>query len=323
MTTGIIETRQRQVTVREIVAGVAVLLALAFILLRWGMEGIVHNRAIQVVPDLTGKSIGGAMDMLGPLELALMKEGAEFNNSVPIGSILRQRPPAGTKVREGKTIRVVISQGGETVFTPSLAGLPLRNAEMMLRQSQLVLGEVTEAYSLKLEKGLVLSQDPRSESSVERNSIVNVVVSAGAPPEGIVLMPDFNRKNIAEATQWAQSVGAKLTVAKDPASLFPNGTVISQQPAADSVVTEGAEVRLTVSARAGGQGSALSNFHYQVPQGSSESLVRILLVDQHGERELFNGLRAPGSRIELAVPEADQARVKIFLNGILVEERKL
>lgn len=322
MTTDI-ETRQGQATFREIAAGVVALALLAFIAFRWGMEGIVHNRAIQVVPDLNGKSIGGALDMLSPLGLAITKEGTEFNNAVPIGSILRQRPPAGTKVREGKIVRVVISQGGETVFTPSLAGLPLRNAEMMLRQNQLVLGEVTEAYSLKLEKGLVLSQDPRSESSVERNSIVNVVVSAGAPPEGIVLMPDFSRKNVAEAAQWAQSVGASLTVAKDPASLFPNGTVIAQQPAADSVVAAGAPVQVTISARAGGQEASLSNFHYQVPQGSSESLVRILLVDQHGERELFNGLRAPGSRIELTVPEAEQARVKIFLNGILVEERRL
>ncbi|HAH05387.1 MAG TPA: hypothetical protein DCM05_02500 [Elusimicrobia bacterium] len=308
----------------EVLLALLVLGGLGYAALRWGIEGAVHNRKIQVVPDIRGKSIAGALSMLAPLDLPLMKEGEEFNGSVPIGSIVRQRPPGGTKVREGKTIRVVVSQGGETVFTPSLASLPLRNAEILLRQSQLALGEVSESYSLRLDKGLVLSQDPKAESSVEKNTLVNVVVSGGAPPEGVVLMPDLLRKNIAEASQWAGKHGVEISVVKDPSSLFPYGVVLEQQPLADAVVSDGAKVTLTISARPGGrEEAAAAGFHYQVPQGASESLLRIVLVDQQGERELFNGLRAPGSKVDLAVPATKKARVKIFLNGILVEERNL
>ncbi len=300
------------------------LVALAVPVFRWGLEGAVHNRKIEVVPDLKNKSIHGALNMLAPLGLPVLKEGEEFNAGIPIGSILRQRPPAGTKVREGKTVRVVLSQGGETVFTPSIAGLPLRNAEMLLRQNQLVLGEVTEANSLRLDKGLVLSQDPKAEASVEKNMLVNVVVSGGPPPEGILLMPDFLRKNSAEASQWAAENGVELVLVKDAGSLFPYGTILEQDPALDSVVSEGAKVKVTISAKAGGKSeTASATLHYQVPQGSSESLVRIMLVDQHGERELFNGLRSPGAKLDLAVPAAGRARVKIFLNGILVEERNI
>ncbi|HVE12788.1 MAG TPA: PASTA domain-containing protein, partial [Elusimicrobiota bacterium] len=209
--------------------------------------------------------------------------------------------------------------------TPAIAGLPLRNAEMLLRQNQINLGEVTETYSLKLEKGLVLSQDPKSESSVERNSLVNVVVSAGPPPDGIVLMPDFQRKTLSEATTWATGAGVKLAVTKDNKSLFAYGTVLSQDPAPDTAVSPKDLVRLTVSGKAGGAkvSAAGMNFHYQVPSGGADSLVRIVVVDNHGERELFNGLRAPGSKIDLSVPSGGRARVKIFLNGILVEEKDL
>ena len=309
----------------EALGTLVALLVVAVFLFQWGLEGAVHNRPIQMVPDLRSKSISGALDALAPFKLALSKEGSEFNSSVPIGSILRQRPPAGTKVREGKIIKVVVSQGGETVFTPSTTGLPLRNAEMLLRQNQLALGEVTESYSLRLEKGLVLSQDPQAETSVERNSMVNVVVSAGPPPEGIVLMPDFLHKNTAEASQWASENGIAIAFSKDMNSLFPSGTILKQEPASDAAVDESAQIRLTISGRAEGKGSqaAQVNFHYQVPQGSSEALVRILLVDQDGERELFAGLRAPGSKIDLSIPPGGRARVKIFLNGILVEERDL
>ncbi|MBI3565079.1 MAG: PASTA domain-containing protein, partial [Elusimicrobia bacterium] len=189
-------TRTDKTTHWEMAAASAVFLAFAFWAVNWGVEGIVHNRKTQTVPDLKGRSLSAALDMLAPLNIGLRKTGVEFDASVPIASVLRQDPPAGTVVREGKTIRVVVSQGGQTVQAPSVIGLPLRNAEMLLRQTQLALGEVSEAYSLKAEKGLVLSQDPKGETSVERDALVNLVVSGGAPPSGVSLMPDFSRKTL-------------------------------------------------------------------------------------------------------------------------------
>ena len=318
-------TIKKSVTAVEFLVVLALLSGLGLFGFRYAVEGIVHSRAVQTVPDITKKSIAGALDSLAPLNLAMMKEGNEFNSAVPIGSILRQRPPAGTKVREGKAVRVVVSQGGETVFAPAVNGLPLRNAEMLLRQGQLTLGEVTESYSLRLEKGLVLSQDPAAEASVERNSLVNVVASAGQPPDEIVLMPDFQRKSLAEASKWASEVGTPLAINKDMSSLFPYGTILAQDPAHDAVVDEETKVKITISARPwdSKEKASMTSLQYQVQQGSQDSLERILLTDQHGERELFNGLRAPGTKIDLAVPQAGRARAKIYLNGILVEERDL
>ncbi|MDE2291621.1 MAG: PASTA domain-containing protein [Elusimicrobia bacterium] len=317
--------KKGNVTVVEALVVLVVLGALGAFGFNWAMEGIVHSRKVESVPQLVGKSISGALDTLAPLNLSLLKDGSEFNSQVPIGSILRQLPPAGTKVREGKTIRVVVSQGGETVFAPSLTGLPLRNAEMLLRESQLTLGEVTDSYSLRLDKGLVMSQDPASESSVERNALVNVVVSAGPPPAEVTLMPDFSRKNLAEASKWASEKGVPIAVDKDANSLFPYGTILAQDPAPDAVVNDETKVKLTISARPSDAKdmAQMTDLQYQVPQGSAESLVRIVLTDEHGERELFNGLRAPGTKIDLAVPKAGHARAKIYLNGILVEERDL
>ena len=300
--------------------------AFTFYMFRWGLEGAVHNRNVQIVPDLKGKSLAAVLDLLSPLNLAVRKDGAEFNGSVPIGTVLRQIPPAGTKVREGKIVRVTISQGGEAVFVPMLVGFPLRNAEMLLRESQLVLGQVSESYSLRMEKGMVLSQDPTAESSVGRDSSINVVISGGPPPSGVVLMPDFQRKDVADATAWAQQSGVRLDVIKDMGSLFPHGIVLAQNPPADSVIGAGAKVQLTISGKAESSAGQTAEriFHYAVPQGSSDSKVRIVLEDQSGERELFNGLRAPGSKVDVGIPAAEsrQSRIKVYLNGILVEEQE-
>ncbi len=302
----------------------AAFLAFAFWAVNWGVEGLVHSRKTRTVPDLKGRSLSAALDALAPLNVGLRKTGAEFDASVPIASILRQDPPAGTVVREGKTVRVVVSQGGQTVQAPSLLGLPLRNAEMLLRQNQLSLGEVSEAYSLKSEKGLVLSQDPRGETSVERDTLVNLVVSGGAPPAGVSLMPDFSRKTLDAVSAWAAGAGVKVDVASDLSSLFPGGTVLTQSPAPDAALTPGAAVSVTVSGRKGAPPSAAAKtFRYELAQGGSDSQVRIVVVDKYGERELFNGLRRPGAKIEVPAQTAGGARVRIFLNGILVEERDL
>ncbi|OGR82907.1 MAG: hypothetical protein A3J74_04835 [Elusimicrobia bacterium RIFCSPHIGHO2_02_FULL_57_9] len=84
------------------------------------------------------------------------------------------------------------------------------------------------------------------------------------------------------------------------------------------------KISFVVSARVGkGPEPATRNFTYQLAQGGSDSLLRIVLVDKYGERELFNGLRKPGSKIEIPLQESGGARIKIYLNGILVEERDL
>ena len=317
-------TQTTEVRKLEIAAVAAALLVFAYFSLNWAMEGLIHSRRTQTVPDLKGRSIAAALDQLAPLSLGLRKTAVEFDATVPISSVLRQDPLAGTIVREGKTVRVVVSQGGQTVLAPAVIGLPLRNAEMMLRQSQLALGEVSESYSLKQDKGMVLSQDPKAEASVERDALINLVISGGAPPTGVALMPDFLRKNVEEAQSWAAGAVMKLELKTDVSSLFPNGTVLTQSPAADSLLSPDAHVQLLISGRKGAAPTvAAKTFKYELPQSGSESQVRIVVIDKYGERELFNGVRKPGTKIEVPVQETGGARVKIYMNGILVEERDL
>ena len=321
-----IESRLETVTAWEALFAGLVLAAFTFFALQWGLQGVIHSRKTQTVPDLKGRSLSAALDLIAPLNLGLRKSASEFNSAVPISSVMRQDPPAGTIVREGKIIKVVVSQGGETVLAPSIVGLPLRNAEMMLRQVQLQLGEVGEAFSLKLEKGMVISQDPKAEASVERNALVNVTVSGGQPPAGLQLMPDFLRKNISEAQSWAATAGIQISETKDPTALFPHGTILTQTPAPDAALQADAPVAFTISGRVGkteAAQAAAKTFHYELAQGGSESLVRIVVVDKYGQRELFNGLRKPGSKIDLPLQQPGSARAKIYVNGILVEERDL
>ena len=298
------------------------LFILTYFLFSWTMETVVHNRKEVIVPDISGKSSVSALQVLSENNLAMKIEGYEFNESVPIGTVLRYTPVAGVTVREGKIIKVVFSQGGESVFTPNLIGLPLRNAELLLRQRQLGLGEVGTAYSLKAEKGTVLSQDPKPELSVSKNTMVQVTVSDGNPPSGIIMMPDFRQKKKDEAQQWASQSGVTINLTEDPGSPFPGGTIIDQTPDPDTVVTADSKINLTVSSRKGAAGEDREfHVHYEVSQSGSQRNIRVVAIGKQGEREIFNGLRDPGSKIDLSVPYAGADKIRIFVNGILVEER--
>ncbi|OEG69239.1 hypothetical protein ATZ36_02275 [Candidatus Endomicrobiellum trichonymphae] len=212
------------------------------------MSALVHNKKEVVLPNVIGKSIYDATEELSNAGFGLKKDGEEFNQNVPAGVILRQNPSAGMNVREGKLVGVTISQGGEMIYVPNLVGQTVRSADISLKYSTLVMGEVLKKYSLKVSKGMVLSQDIAAGSSVDKDSVINIVVSDGPPPEGIVLMPDFVNKNLEEAEVWATRCGINLNVAGEKFSGIRTNAVLRQLPEADTDVTDLESVSLWLGA---------------------------------------------------------------------------
>lgn len=226
------------------------LTVLSFILLvfmlNWAVKFAVHSQEDVVVPDLSGLSLSQALNVLSKLNLGLKQTGAEFNDQVPGGTVLRQQPPAGMSIREGKIIRITLSQGGETIFVPDLSAQSLRSAEIALRLNNLSLGEVRGRPSLKYEKDIVMSQNPAPKTMVGKSALVHLIVSEGLPPQDILLMPDFINKNLTEAVAWAQKMEIKIeTISED--SLLEDGAVLSQSVAADDRIEGVSTVRLTLA----------------------------------------------------------------------------
>jgi serine/threonine-protein kinase len=306
------------------------LLIVAAITLNWALQGAIHFQKDVLVPDLTNKSVIEALGILSEQGLGLKKEGQEFNDALPAGTILRQQPAAGMLVREGKMIRVTISQGGESVFVPELVGQSLRAAEISLRYTLLTLGEVRPQPSLKYEKDVVISQEPAPKTTVSKNTFVHLAVSNGPPEDGTILMPDFSGKSRKEVLEWAKQTGVKAEMSGD-ASSSQSETVIQQELPADTPVDPGRTIRFMLSAQAPGteaEGSlapGTRKFHFEVPQGESSKEYKFVLVDSSGSREIWRGSPEPGSKLNIPLPQklSFPARIRIFVNGILTEERNL
>lgn len=290
----------------------------------WAMGAIIHSRKVVIVPNVVGKNVAEALAQLSPLGLGLQKDGEQFDKSSPAGTIIRQDPPRDMTVREGRIIRIIVSQGGETLFVPDLLGQPVRNAMTLLQNSGLSVGEVERKPSLRFEKDQVMASDPPPKAVVSKGALVGVTVSDGPPGADVQLAPDFVGRPAAEAKAWAATRHITVTVREENDLTRSPGETIQQSPTADSPIHEGDTLTLVVNVGSMNEVPAGSKrIYYEVPAGANDRDIRILVIDEAGEHEVFRKAQAPGSRIDFTVQPKGRARARIFSNGIMVEEQEL
>lgn len=298
----------------------AALIAVSF---DWVMGALIHTRKEVTVPDLTKKPVSQALDLLAQQNLAAKQAGVEFAQDVPPGSVLRQIPSAGSTVREGRIIRLWLSQGDEMVFVPNMIGTPLREAQLAARKAGLNVTKVENAYSLTYEKGQIIFQNPKADSMVQKGTSVTLVSSNGMPPASVILVPGFKGQKLAKATLWASKQDINLIIKEDPDSIYPNGIIAEQSPKADSQIPPGSNVEVTVSRRATADDEKSYHLHYELPQGKKESTVRVTIADATGETDVLNETHQPGSKIDMEIPFTAFATVRVFVDGVLVREREV
>ena len=302
----------------------------AYLSFEWLMNSMVHSRKEIVVPALTGKTLREAASELSKVRLALSLEGEEYAPEQAVGTVVKQYPAPGSKVREGKIIAVFASIGSEKISVPEVTGLPLRKAEIEIKAARLALGEIAENYSLRQPKGYILEQDPKSMELAEKGDLVHLAISLGEPPQGKLIIPDFVGEDLEKATDWTQRHQATLLVKEDwTRSDEPNGKVLKQNLKPDTLFEkeilkeEGLALEITVARR---KTSALGRFlEYTIPDKPIRKRELILkAISKGAEREVFRTTALPGDTVNIPLPESlNSLRVRVYLDGIFTEERKL
>jgi serine/threonine-protein kinase len=295
----------------------------AYLSFDWAVGAAIHSRKVVLVPDLSAKSVNDALDVLGPIGLGLEKEGEQFDKRFPAGTIIRQTPSAGMPVREGRIIRVTVSQGGETLFVPNLIGQPLRNTQTALQNLGLSVGEIERRPSLKFEKDQVVTTEPPAGAIIVKNGLVNLVLSDGPPAADVLLAPDFGGQNISAAKEWTAAHQVSISMRDESDISRADGEILMQSPTADSPIHAGDTLTLVVNHPTAASAEQGVRIYYEVPQGSSDRDIRVSVTDEAGEREVFRKSQAPGSKVDIRVQPKGHARARIFVNGVMIEEEQL
>lgn len=282
------------------------------------MTALLHSRPEIVVPKLEGKSLTDALAILSPMDLSLQQDGTDFDESLPAGTVIRQQPPSGMQVRAGRSIRVVISKGGQVVFVPAVMGKALAEAQSMLATDGIQMGSVSESYSNDLAKNVVISQSPSAGTVVTRGAFVDVEVSKGPPPVGLPLLPDFIGKTADNARDWADGVNAVVKIKEDAKSVGAAGTIVKQDPPAGQPLLEDQDILITIVPVTGG---LKSRFGYQVPSELGQVTIRIMARNDQGENQIYEGKHKGGSTVEVPAYVRTTTRFRVYVDDVLKEEK--
>ena len=113
------------------------------------------------------------------LELKIEKK---FSSKYDKGEVISQTPKAGTEVKRGDTISLVVSKGAEQVKVPDITGKTKSDAEKALKKAGFKVGRISYDYSSSVSEGRVVSQEIDGGDKTDKGSTIDFVVSLGKKP---------------------------------------------------------------------------------------------------------------------------------------------
>ena len=134
------------------------------------------------VPDFTGKTEAEAASLGASMGLDVVIAGPQPlpPGDPNIGLVAAQDPAQGTSVNDGSQVAVFIGEV-EQATVPDVVGKTDAEATSAINSAGLVTNK-TEVASATVPAGIVISQNPGKNTTVDKGSVVNIVVSTGPPP---------------------------------------------------------------------------------------------------------------------------------------------
>lgn len=204
------------------------------------------------VPDLKNLTIEQAEEKVKELKLKVEVQEEKYHLEVPEGQIIEQDPAyqENFKIKEGTTIKVIVSKGQEIVLMPKAVGLKRDEAMRLLKDAGLEV-EVKEEYSDSVEKDYVIKQCAEDEKEIDKDEEIPagtkiiIYVSMGVEQ---VAVPDLSGKTESEAKSAITDAGLKWkSTDKTSDSSKPNGVVVNQSISSGSMVDKNTEITITVN----------------------------------------------------------------------------
>lgn len=105
----------------------------------------------------------------------------EYDEQIPAGTVIDQDPKPETKLPVGSEIRLTISLGPKLkeIRMPNLLGKTLEEAEQILEENKLSVGEITNEISYEYFSGQIMEQSIQPQKSILQGETVNLTISKG------------------------------------------------------------------------------------------------------------------------------------------------
>ena len=208
--------------------------------------GITNPPEVEM-PNVVGMSREEAQKEIEATKLKFEVEKEEYDAEVPEGFVISQDPKymeRFNKVKEGSTVKVVISKGQEKTTVPKVVGMTKEEAIQAIEDANLK-AEVIEETSKKVEEGYVISQDTEADTEIAAGETIKIHVSTGTGIKQVTVVSVVGQDE-ATAKKTLEDLGLKVTITYTD-STKDNGKVATQSIADGKVVDEGTAITLTVN----------------------------------------------------------------------------
>ena len=198
------------------------------------------------MPNVVGLSKEGAQKEIENVKLKFEIEKEEYNKDVPEGFIISQDPTymeKFNKVKQGSTVKVVVSKGEEKTTVPKVVGMEKDKAVKALEDAKLKV-EIVEESSKKVQEGYVISQETSPDTEAFAGDTIKIHVSTGVEKATV---PDVIGKSQADAKKTLEAQGFVVAVTTSEDSSKENGIVLKQSLDSGKTVEKGSTVTITVN----------------------------------------------------------------------------
>ncbi len=182
-----------------IAMGIGLLLILSSFL--W-LKIYTHHGQALTVPDLTGLNPEEAQIIVQSKKLKFSVTDSVFYKELPRGTIVKQNPEPGSRVKEYRTIYITLNAlNPEKVIMPTLTGVSLRQARVILETYGLNLGKISYKNDIavnnvmqQLYNGTVIEPG----EMIIKGSSVDLILGKGLSNE-TTIVPNLIGEHINEA----------------------------------------------------------------------------------------------------------------------------
>jgi serine/threonine-protein kinase len=282
---------------------------------------MIKSEDAVVIPQVTGKDVIYALEILSDLGLNTKVKGSEYNDNIPKNHIIFQDPEPGSEIKKGRDVKIILSKGRKEALTPNLKGLTIDQARIILEENELCSDNTTFINSDRWSKDVVISQYPHSNKIILRDSCVDLLVSMGEN-KNYIMMPDFLGYSLDRAVQVMEKIHLSPSQIKskyDPK--YPLDTIIDQEPLSGYRTTSDIPVNLVInripkasSSKGESEDTGLTLFRHRLEYGLLNQHVRVRISRLGSAYNLLDEFVKPGREIWLLIPQGQRLTLVLYID---------
>ena len=207
--------------------------------------GLTNPKEVEM-PNIVGLTRDEAKQRIEGAKLKFEVGSEEYSTEVEENHIISQDPSyveGYNKVKEGSTVKVVVSKGTEKTKVPKVVGMQQEEAVTAIEDAKLK-AEIIEETSKKVQEGYVISQETDANTEINAGETIKIHVSTGTEKATV---PGVVGKSQDEAKKALQDLGFVVTVTNAEDNSKDNGIVLKQSLDEGNSVEKGSAITITVN----------------------------------------------------------------------------